>query len=268
MLTAVEWSRGIEDAWADVAEFVPKLVGFLLVLLIGYFVAKTIAKIADRLLERVGFDKAVERGGIRRAMERSKFDASDIVSKLIFYALMLLVLQMAFGVFGTNPVSDLLTGIIAYLPKVIAAVLIIVVAAAIAAAVKELIEAALGGLSYGRALALGVSIAVITIGVFAALDQLQIAPRIVTGLFYAVLAVVVGSAIIAIGGGGIAPMRRRWEAVLDRYDQEKQRVAQEGQGAGQRIQERYEQRKEQVQSATQEQSTGNATPGSRRPEQR
>src|SRR5829696_6824798 len=112
MLTAIEWSQGIEDAWADVAEFVPKLIGFLLVLLIGWFIAKAIAKIADRVLERVGFDRAVERGGIRRAMERTKYDASDIVSKLIFYALMLLVLQLAFGVFGANPVSDLLTGII------------------------------------------------------------------------------------------------------------------------------------------------------------
>ena len=177
---------------------------------------------------------------------------------------MLLVLQMAFGVFGSNPVSDLLAGVIAYLPKVIAAAIIIVVAAAIAAAVKELIEAALGGLSYGRALAIGVSIAILTVGVFAALDQLQIAPRIVSGLFYAILAVVVGSAIIAIGGGGIAPMRRRWEAVLERYDEEKRRIADEGQGAGERIQERYEQRRQQVQGATQP-PPGSSAPGDRGP---
>ena len=216
------------------------------------------------MLERVGFDRAVERGGIRRAIEQSKYDASDIVGKLIFYALMLLVLQMAFGVFGSNPVSDLLAGVISYLPKVIAAVLIIVVAAAIAAAVKELIEAALGGLSYGRAVAFGASIAIIAVGFFAALDQLQIAPRIVSGLFYAVLAVVAGSAIIAIGGGGIAPMRRRWEAVLDRYDQEKQRVAEEGRGAGGRIQERYEERRQQAQGAAQAPPSGSA-PGASAP---
>src|SRR5215210_490330 len=126
MLAAIEWSRGVEDAWTKVATFVPKLFGFLIILLIGYFIAKAIAKIADKILERVGFDRAVERGGIKRAMDRTEYDASDIVSKLIFYALMLIVLQMAFGVFGSNPVSNLLAGVIAYLPKVLAAVLIIV----------------------------------------------------------------------------------------------------------------------------------------------
>ncbi len=249
MLVAVAWSRGIEDAWSRVAEFVPKLVAFLLVLLIGYLVAKAIAKAADKVLERVGFDRAVERGGIGRAMAQTKYDASDIVGKIVFYALMLIVLQMAFGVFGPNPVSDLIEGVIAYLPKVLAAILIVVVAAAIAAAVKEIVDAALGGLSYGKALAFGASTAILVVGVFGALDQLQIAPRIVSGLFYALLAIVAGSAIIAIGGGGIAPMRRRWEATLARYDEEKGRIAEEGQGAGDRIQARVEARKAQAKAA-------------------
>lgn len=252
MLFAVEWSQGIEDAWSRVASFVPKLVGFFIILLIGYVVAKVIGKAANSVLERVGFDRAVERGGVSKAMARTKYDASDIVGKIIFYALMLIVLQMAFGVFGTNPVSDLIEGVIAYLPHLLAAILIIVVAAAIAAAVKEIVEAALGGLSYGRALAIGASTAILVVGVFAALDQLQIAPRIVTGLFYAMLATVAGSAIIAVGAGGIAPMRRRWEAAFERYDAEKQSIWAQSQGAGDRVRARAEQRKSEAQQATDE----------------
>jgi len=49
------------------------------------------------------------------------------------------------------------------------------------------------------------------LGVFMALDQLRIAPAIVNGLFYAILAIIVGSAIVAIGGGGIRTMQRYWE---------------------------------------------------------
>jgi len=264
MLAAVEWSQGIQDAWSRVTVFVPKFVGFLIILLIGWFIAKAIAKAADRILERLGFDRAIERGGIARAMANTKYDPSDVVSKVIYYALMLIVLQMAFGVFGPNPVSDLLEGVIAYLPKVIAAMLIIVVAFAIAAVVKELIEAALGGLSYGRSLAFAASIAIMVVGVFAALDQLQIAPAIVTGLFYAVLITVSGIAIIAIGGAGIGPMRSRWESMLRRYDEEKQNVRQAGQGATDRIQERYEQRKDQVTSAAQGQQGQQQGRGARR----
>jgi hypothetical protein len=224
VLAEIDFEQGISDAWARIAEFVPKFLGFLVILIVGYFVAKALAKIVGSILERVGFDRAVERGGIKRAMESSKYDPSDIVGRIVFYALFLVVLQLAFGVFGANPVSDLLAGVVAYLPKVIAAILIVVIAAAIATAVRELTESSLGGLSYGKALANVAAIAIISVGVFAALDQLQIAPAIVTGLFYAVLAVIVGSAIVAIGGGGIAPMRSRWERTLDRYDEEKPKV--------------------------------------------
>ncbi len=217
---AVEFEQGIEDAFSDVAAFVPKLLGFLVILIVGYLIAKAIAKIADKVLERVGFDKAVERGGVKQALSKSKYDASDIVGKIIFYALFLLVLQLAFGVFGSNPVSDLLTSIIAYLPKVFVAIIIIVIAAAVAAAAKTLIEGSLGGLSYGKALANVASAFIIAFGAFAALSQLQIAPNIVEGLYYAILALIVGSGIIAIGGGGIQPMRAQWEKAMDRVEEE------------------------------------------------
>ena len=242
-LAAVDYGRGIEDAWAKVTTFVPKFVAFLIVLIVGYFVAKAIGKVFDQVLERMGFDRAVERGGIKKALDNSKYDASSIVSKLIFYALFLLVLQLAFGLFGPNPVSDLIRGVVAYLPKVFAAIVIVVVAAAVAAAVKEIIESALGGLSYGKTLAMGASVAVLVVGAFAALSQLQIAPAIVNGLFYALLAIVVGSAVIAIGGGGIQPMRARWESALAKWDQEKPQARQQLQGAGERVGQRAQELK-------------------------
>jgi hypothetical protein len=248
-MLAIEYRRGIEDAWSDVASFVPKLVGFLLILVIGWFVVKTISKIAAAVLERVGFDHAVERGGVKRALQRSEYDASDIVGKVIFYALFLIVLQMAFGVFGSNPVSDLIEGVIAYLPKVLAAMIIVVVGAAIAAAAKELIEASLGGLDYGRTIAFAASTAILVTAVFAALDQLQIAPAIVTGLFYAVLATIAGSLIIAVGGGGIPVMRQRWENAMARYDAEKPNIDRERQGAKQRIEQRAKERQAQARQA-------------------
>ena len=217
---AVEWSQGIEDAFGDVMAFLPKLLGFLAILIIGYFVAKAIGKAVDALLEKAGFDKAVERGGLKKAMEKSQFDASDIVSKIVFYGLFLFVLQMAFGVFGTNPISDLLASVIAYLPKVIAAILIIVVMSAIAAAAKLLIQNLLGGLSYGKALANVAAGAITAVAVFMALSQLEIAPAIVNGLFYGLVALVVGSGIIAIGFGGVQPMQQVWQSNLDKVREE------------------------------------------------
>ena len=227
--------EGLVDAWARVAVFLPKFLGFLVILIVGYFIAKALGTLFEKVLERVGFDRAVERGGVKEALARTSYDASDIVGKLVFYLLFLLVLQLAFGVFGPNPISDLLEGIIAYLPNVIAAILIIVVAAAVAAAVRELAGAALANLSWGRLLANVAGGAILTVGFFAAVSQLQIAPAIVNAVFYAILAIIVGSLVIAIGGGGIQPMKERWQGALERLDAELPKARRAVAGAEQRV---------------------------------
>lgn len=210
-MVAVDFEGGLSAAWERVATFVPKLLGFLAIIIIGYFVAKLLAKVIDGLLERVGFDRWVERGALKEPLRKSKFDASDIMATIAFWAIFLLVLQLAFGVFGPNPVSDLIEGVISYLPMVFVAVLIIVITSALAKVVTELLSAALGGVSGGEWMARGAGIAILVVGVFAALNQLEIAPEIVNGLFYAILAIVVGSAIVAVGGGGIQTMRTYWD---------------------------------------------------------
>src|SRR5687768_7766703 len=97
MLAAVDWDTGLEDAWSSIATFVPRLLAFLAILAIGWFVAKAIATVVNKVLERVGFDRAIERGGIRKALESSRYDASDLVGKVVFFTLFLFVLQLAFG---------------------------------------------------------------------------------------------------------------------------------------------------------------------------
>jgi hypothetical protein len=132
-------------------------------------------------------------------------------------------------VFGPNPISDLLQGLIAYLPNVFVAIVIIVVAAAIAKAVTDLLSNLLSSVSGGQVMAKGAGIAVLVFGAFAALDQLQIAPRIVTGLWYAILAIVVGSAVVAIGGGGIKTMQHYWERTATKAEQRAPEFTQQAQ---------------------------------------
>lgn len=241
-----DFKNGLGEAWASIATFLPKLVGFLLIVVIGYFVAKAIAKIISKVLERVGFDKAVERGGVKKALEKSKFDASSLLAKIVFYVIFLFVLQLAFSVFGDNPISDMITGVVAYLPKIFVAIVILVVGAALAAAVKEIVEASLGGLSYGKGLAFGASTAILVLAFFAALDQLDIAPTIVSGLFYGLLAVLVGSTVVAFGGGGIPVARKYLERWASKAEEESDNIKQEAQGSKERIQQRAEERKEQL----------------------
>ena len=203
---------------SEVARFVPQFLLFLVILIVGLLIAKAIQKALSALLTRIGFDRWVERGGVKRALAGSKLDASDIVAKIIYYALVLLVLQFAFGVFGPNPVSDLLTDIVAYLPRIVVAIIIVIVAAAIAAAVKSLIHGALGGLSYGRTLGNLAGILIIGIGIIAALNQVDIAVTVTTPILIAVLAAIAGVIIVGVGGGLIRPMSERWERYLSRAE--------------------------------------------------
>ncbi|WP_082534233.1 hypothetical protein [Marmoricola sp. Leaf446] len=214
----------LNDGLSTIAEFVPKLVAFLLILVIGLIVAKLISKALSGLLEKIGFDRAVERGGVKRALAQSKLDASDIVAKIVYYALVLFVLQMAFGVFGPNPISELLTQIITFLPSLVVAIVIVVVAAAVAAAVKGLIENTLGGLSYGTFLANAASVFILFLGVIAALNQVGVATTVTTPVLVAILATVSGVIIVGAGGGLIKPMQHRWERYLSNAEAEAPRL--------------------------------------------
>jgi hypothetical protein len=209
MLAQVDIEQGLEDAWSDVVTFAPKLLGFFVILLIGYIVAKALSKAANALLERVGFDGLVERGTLRQAFERSKTDPSDVIGVIVFWLVFLVALQLAFGIWGPNPISDLLEGLISYLPKVIVAVVILVIAAVLARALTDILMPVVGAVRGGTVIAKGAGLAVLVVGIFAALDQLEVAPFIVTGLFYAALVMIVGSAVVAFGVGGI-PIARQY----------------------------------------------------------
>jgi hypothetical protein len=210
-MLAIDIEQGLTDAWTRIATFVPKLLGFILILVVGYLIAKLVERLVDALLERVGFDRWVERGSLRDALARSRFDASDILATIAFWTVLLFALQLAFGVFGPNPISDLLFGIIAFLPNLFVAIVVLVIAAALAKVVTDLLTATLGTVSGGEWIAKAAGLSILVLGIFMALSQLQIAPAIVNALFYAMLAIIVGSAVVAVGGGGIRTMQRYWE---------------------------------------------------------
>ncbi len=219
MLAQVDLEGGLEEAWENVVTFAPKLLGFFLILLIGFFIAKLLSRLADALLERVGFDGWVERGTLKTAFGRAKTEPSDVIAVIVFWAIFLITLQLAFGIWGPNPITDLIEGIIDYLPNVIAAVIILVIAGAIAKVVTDVLTAALGAVTGGEWIARVAGIAILVLGIFAALDQLEIAPAIVTGLFYALLVVVAGTLVVSFGVGGIPLARRYVEQWAGRAEQ-------------------------------------------------
>ncbi|MHC5902605.1 mechanosensitive ion channel family protein [Streptomyces sp. S6] len=221
---AVNFTQGLNDAWSKVAQFVPKLVGFLVILAIGWFVSKMIARVLDRVLRKVGSERLADRAGADRFLRDSKYDMTGIICKIVYYALMLVTLQLALGVFGTNPVSTMINGIVAWLPRGIVAVVLVVVAMAIANAVRSIVGSALSSMSYGRTLATVVWACILALGVIAALGQAGIATTVTQPVLYAALAAGAGILIVGVGGGMIGPMRQRMERLLTTAERETTRA--------------------------------------------
>jgi hypothetical protein len=136
-------------------------------------------------------------------------------------------LQLAFGAFGPNPVSDLLHGLIAYLPRIFVAVVILVIASALAKVATDILKATLATVSGGEWIARMAGAAILIFGIFAALNELLIAPAIVNGLYYAILVAVVGAFIVAVGGGGIRTMQRYWDRASSSVESKSQEIKRE-----------------------------------------
>ncbi|MEU8245538.1 hypothetical protein [Nonomuraea sp. NPDC048916] len=212
--------QGLTDVWRQIATFVPRLVAFLVILVIGWFIAKVLGKLAEKILEKVGFERAVQRSGMSRALERSKYTASGLVAKVVYYAILLVTLQIAFSVFGPNPISSLLNAVVGWLPLAIVAIIIVVIAGAIASAVRDVVSGALGGLSYGRWLGAAAAVFIWALGIIAALNQIGVATTVTTPVLITVLATVGAIAAIGFGGGLVRPMQQRWERWLGTIEQQ------------------------------------------------
>jgi hypothetical protein len=219
-LASFSVSTSFQNLLDTVFHAIPKILVFLLILVIGWFVAKALGRIVDMVLRRIKFDRFVERGVVGQALAGSNTDSTTLISKIVYYAILLVTLQMAFGVWGPNPISTMLNAVVGWLPKAIVAIIIIVIASAIARVVKDLINGAIGGLSYGPFLASVASIIIIALGAIAALNQVGIAAAITQPILYTVLLTAGAVVAIGVGGGLVKPMQERWERMLSAAERE------------------------------------------------
>lgn len=205
-------TSSFQGALDAVVNFLPKALAFVAILIVGWIVAAVLRKVITKLLARVGLDRVAERGGLRRFT--GKYTVSELSGLLVYLAIWLFTLQLAFNAFGTNPVSELLNALVAWLPHLFIAGVIMVVAFAIGNSVFELVSNAMANMSYGRPMARTAQVLIIAVAAIAALNQIGIATTVTTPILIAGLAMVVGVVVVGVGGGMIAPMRSRWERML------------------------------------------------------
>ncbi len=215
----IDFKEPIENMISKFTEFVPNLLWFLVILVVGLFIARMIRKAVTVLLTKIRFDHYLDKAGIGGPLESAGFaDSGKLLAQLIYYMIALAVLQMALDVFGDNPISALLNDFIAWIPKLLVAIILVIVTGLVANMVRNVLGGVLGANPNGPLLTNIAVAGVWVVGVFAALDQAEFAQDIVDTLFQAVAASLSAIMIIKYGVGGIWSARDRfWPAVYNKF---------------------------------------------------
>ncbi|MUL39844.1 hypothetical protein FZ103_01390 [Streptomonospora sp. PA3] len=220
--------QGLTDAWSAVVTFVPLLAAFLVILVIGWIISKIVGRLVGKGLAKAGLDRGLDRSGVGEYLQRSRYSASQLCGRIVYYVGVLITLQLAFSVFGpNNPITQLLNAVVSWIPLAIIALVIIVVAGMIAKAARDIISSALSGVGYGRLLGNIAGIFIMGLGVIAALNQMNVATTVTTPVLIAVLATIGGIIVVGVGGGLIKPMQARWDNWLDTAERETGRMREE-----------------------------------------
>lgn len=194
--------NSIERGFTVFFAWIPALLGALAILVIGYIVAKVVGKLVTRALGRAGLDRTLHAGTGGTFVRKLTSSPSRLFGTLAFWAILLGTISLAVSVLGIDALTNFVAAVYAYLPNVLAAVLIFLVASAISAGVAALANRVMGGTSLGKIVATAAPILVMTIATFMILDQLMIAETIVTITYAALLGAVALGSALAFGLGG------------------------------------------------------------------
>lgn len=196
----------LQDIWGDFIDFIPNLLGAIVVFLIGWIIAVAIGKVVAEILKRIQFNKIFEAGEWKKALQKAeiKVDASAFIGAIIKWVLLIVFLIVAIQILGFTQLRDFFNDVLAYLPNVVVAAFMFVVAVIIADIVEKVVRAAVEGskMGYGGVVGAIVKWSIWVSAIFAILLQLGIAEALVTTIIQGIIALVVIAGGIAFGLGG------------------------------------------------------------------
>lgn len=208
MLT--QWKDALSSSSSNVLDrivnFLPNLLGAVIVLVVGWLLAVLLEKLLNRVLKLVGLQKLFELVKIEAVVKKAKFglDSVGIIAALVKWIILIITFLTAADVLGLNQVADFFAVILGYVPNVIAAAAIILIGAVLAHFLADVIRGSTeaGGLAYSGFLSKLTSWAIWIFAFLAALVQLGIAHDLIRTLFTGVVALLALAGGLAFGLGG------------------------------------------------------------------
>jgi hypothetical protein len=196
----------LQNVWMQFAGFVPNLIGALLVLILGLIVAAGLGALVERLFDAFRLDGFLEKLGLKPYFERAglRLRASYFLGRLVYWFIAIAFLLAVSDSLGLYALSGFLNSVLAYMPNVIAAVLIMLASFVLANFVRRIVMASVMSAKLHAAHFLGTLTwwSIVIFGLLTALTQLQIAVTIIQSIVTGFIAMLALAGGLAFGLGG------------------------------------------------------------------
>jgi Conserved TM helix len=211
----------LNQFWLQMVNFVPKLLAVLVIIFVGWIVAKLVRSAVKRILTITQFDKFAQKSGLEAFMNSGNYNLtmSGIISQVMYWLVILLFVITGANSLEMTQVATLLQQLAGYLPHIIVAILVVVFGTLLARFVNRLVFAWLHSIRFPHALAVSTSAeyGIQIFSVFVALEQLGIGMQLIYSLFVIVFGAFFLALAIAFGLGG-----KDWAArVIEDFERSK-----------------------------------------------
>lgn len=206
------WDR-LLIGWSELMDVLPGLLAAAVIMLAGYFVARTLQRWTDRTLGRLEFKRLADAGGLTEAAGRVHVDPVRAVGKLVFWLSMLVSVLLASSALGLENVREMFSRMLSFIPTLISGTVIVILGMIVGEFVRGLIVASAGAVEGVVTVAKLTKGAMVMIAVFMALQQVGVSEEIVTSAFTLILGSIALAAGLAFGLGNrrlAGELTRRW----------------------------------------------------------
>ena len=208
--TVSDWGQAflsaLADAFSRIFSFLPQLIGALIILWIGWFIAKLLGRLTADVLRKVRFNQAAEKAGLAGMIQSAgvKKDASGVMGEIVKWFFRIIALVAAFSVLELPALTATLTGILNFIPNLAIALVIILIGGLIANFASDFIRGVLTQAGFGNAglFANIVRFAIIYVAAVAALGQIGVAATVINTLWIGTIAALALALGLAFGLGG------------------------------------------------------------------
>ncbi|MFI5234111.1 MAG: hypothetical protein ACHQXA_00230 [Gemmatimonadales bacterium] len=210
-----ELIQRLRDGIDALGGYAPAIGVAVVIILAGLVFARQLERWIDSLLQRLNFNQMAAAGGITEAVGRARkgLDPVHAVGKLIFWLVMLVVILLASAALGLESISQMFGMMLAFIPTLVAGIVIVIIGIIVGEFVRGLISASAGSVDGVPTLAKLAKAAVVLIAIFMAIQQMGVAEQIVTAAFILIVGAVALAAGLAFGLGNrelAGEITRRW----------------------------------------------------------